>query len=131
MPNPSSNEPLPPAPAQKPLNFLEFTNPNDPVIDRLVQSLDKAYNRPWLMMWRSFLQGVMTAIGASVGTILIIAIIGFTVSKLGGIELFRPGIEKLQDMITAGLSTKIQNAVPTINASTQLKDIQYSPSPEQ
>jgi hypothetical protein len=82
-------------------------------------------------MWRSFLQGVMTAIGASVGTILIIAIIGFTVSKLGGIELFRPGIEKLQDMITAGLSTKIQNAVPTINASTQLKDIQYSPSPEQ
>jgi len=73
--------------------------PNEASIERLVRVMETAYHRPWYMMWRSFLQGLMAAIGAAVGTALFFTILIWVFQALGGIELLRPGIEKFQQFI--------------------------------
>jgi hypothetical protein len=66
---------------------------------RLLTAVDRAYNRPWLMMWRSFLHGFMTALGATIGTALFFTILVWFFQRLGGIDLLAPQIEKLQDLL--------------------------------
>ena len=79
--------------------FKDFQSPHEASLDRLINAVDRAYHRPGLLLWRSFLQGVMTAIGASVGTFLVFSVVIYVFQALGGIELLRPGLEKLQEML--------------------------------
>jgi hypothetical protein len=105
--------------------FMEFRNPADPTLDRLVQAVDRAYNRPWLMLWRSFLQGMMSAIGAVVGTALVVALAGFVFNRLGGLELLRPGVQKLQDMI---FPQELRDIVPDVSSQSLLTVPDPSPT---
>lgn len=73
--------------------------PSQATIDRLVQAVERAYHRPWRMMGRSFLHGFMTALGATVGTAVFFAVLIWVFQQLGGLELLRPGVEKLQDLL--------------------------------
>jgi hypothetical protein len=41
----------------------------------------------------------MSAVGAALGTLTIIALLGFVFHQLGGISLFSPLVQKLQDVI--------------------------------
>lgn len=79
--------------------FTEFSNPEDASFDKLVQAIDRAYHRPWTMMWRSFMHGIMTAIGAAVGWILILILSGLLFQALGGVQLFQPLLEKMEEAI--------------------------------
>lgn len=87
--------------------FKDFQSPHEASEDRLVEAIDRAYHRPWLMMWRSFLQGVMSGIGAVVGSAIILLLLGFLFNRLGGVNLLKPAIGKLQDTI-------IQSQVKTL-----------------
>lgn len=68
-------------------------------LDYLIAAVDRAYSKPRLMMWRSFLHGFMTALGATVGTALFFTILIWIFQALGGVELLKPGVEKLQNLI--------------------------------
>lgn len=79
--------------------------PQDPrtqeevTLDRLTRSVDRVYNNPGNLMWRSFLAGVMSGLGATIGVALILSIGGYVFSLLGGIELLRPGLTEIRNMI--------------------------------
>ncbi|MCE9557940.1 MAG: DUF5665 domain-containing protein [Armatimonadetes bacterium] len=71
----------------------------DQKLDQLIQAVDRAYNRPRLMMWRSFVIGVMTALGATVGTAIIFTILIAILNSLGGVELFKPTVDRIQGLV--------------------------------
>lgn len=77
----------------------QTSNPSNATVLRLVQALDIAYNRPWRMLWRSFMHGFMAALGATIGTALFFTIMLYIFQSLGGINLLKPGIDQLQNLI--------------------------------
>jgi len=85
--------------------FPAFEEPSDATINRLVLALDRAYHRPGLLLWRSFLQGVMTGVGATVGTAIVLSVAAFTFSAIGGLSLLRPALNQLSDYILPSSST--------------------------
>jgi hypothetical protein len=108
----------PAAPAPAVGAFKDFQSPHEASIDQLIQALDRAYHRPRLLMWRSFLQGIMTGIGASVGTLLVAGVITYSIHALGGIKLIQPMIDKLQESIVNSqiqASNKIQQQIQAQN----------------
>lgn len=80
--------------------FSEFRSPEDASFDKMVHALDRAYHKPWVMMWRAFLQGLMGAFGTAVGWILIFTLSGVIFQALGGFSLFKPITDKLQSTIS-------------------------------
>lgn len=90
--------------------FAEFRSPDDASFDKLVAAIDRAYHRPWQMLWRSFLQGLMSAIGAAVGWILIITLSGYLFQALGGINLLKPLLQKAQDGISSAQTKALKEA---------------------
>ncbi len=89
---------LPSAPREKD-EFADYRGPDEASFDRFILALDRAYHRPWLMMWRAFLHGMMSAIGAAVGAVLIVVLTGYVLNRLGGVELLRPLVNRVQEMI--------------------------------
>ena len=79
--------------------FSDFSHPESASFDKLVEALDRAYHRPGTMIWRSFLHGIMTAIGAAVGWILILIVSGFIFQALGGIKILEPTMNRLRDSL--------------------------------
>lgn len=95
-------------------DFSDFQSPHEASVDRLVAAIDRAYHRPVLMVWRSFWQGVFTAIGLSVGYALVVIILVYTFHALGGIELLQPSLTKIQEMvIPKQLRDAANNATPS------------------
>lgn len=52
-------------------------------LERLVAVLPKIYPPMWELLFRSFLQGLFTALGATIGLSIFIAIISFILGRLG------------------------------------------------
>jgi chromate transport protein ChrA len=57
------------------------------LISQLVNSIDKAYHRTGLLMWRSFLMGLMSGLGATVGVAIVITVIGLLIKEFGGLPV--------------------------------------------
>ena len=55
----------------------------DRLLDRLAIALDRVFHRPRLLLWRGFILGFASGIGAAFAIILI----GFMVNHFGGIPL--------------------------------------------
>ena len=98
--------------------FKDFQSPTEASVDRLIEGLDRAYHQPGRMMWRSFLQGIMTGIGAAIGTILIAVVLTYAIQALGGIKLLDPVISKLQESIVNSQIKAIEKLQPS-PSSTQ------------
>lgn len=81
-------------------SFIHFSNPNDQTLNRLVLAVEKAYNKPGLLMWRGFCYGFMTAVGATVGTAVIIAISTYAFSFFGGFRYLKDSLSGLGDKVT-------------------------------
>ncbi|CAN5143049.1 hypothetical protein BH11PAT4_BH11PAT4_6920 [soil metagenome] len=75
--------------------FKDFKHPDDASFDKLVAAIDRAYHRPFRMAMRSFLHGMMTALGATVGAGLVFLIL-FTILRTVD---FGPYAEKFQNLI--------------------------------
>lgn len=73
--------------------------PSDATISRLATAVEQASKHPWLLMWRSFLQGFMTALGATIGTALFFTILVWVFQRLGGVNLLKPEIDKLENLL--------------------------------
>lgn len=73
--------------------------PNQATLDRLLRAVELAYHHPYRMMFRSFLHGFMAALGATIGTALFFTILIWVFQALGGLELLREPIERLQEII--------------------------------
>jgi hypothetical protein len=80
-------------------NLESTTPPSEATIQRLAVAIELASKKPWTLIWRSFLQGFMTALGATIGSALFFIILVWIFQRLGGIDLFRPEIQKLQNLI--------------------------------
>ena len=82
-------------------NFSDFQSPHEASVERLVQALDRAYHRPGLLMWNSFLQGLFTAVGAFVGSVIILAASGYLFKSLGGFDKFvRQSLDRIQRTVS-------------------------------
>lgn len=75
------------------------SRPSQATIERLAIAVELASKRPWVLIWRSFLQGFMTALGATIGAALFFTFLLWLFHHLGGIDLLKPQIEKLQNLI--------------------------------
>lgn len=91
--------------------FQVFQSPDDATVNHLVAALDRAYHRPGLLMWRSFLAGFMSALGATIGTLIILAVTGLVFHQLGGIALFSPLVQKLEQQIVDSQNQSQQQIV--------------------
>lgn len=54
-------------------------------IDRLVEAINKTYNRPGNLIWRGFLIGLASGLGATLGVAIVLTLAGFLLGKLGGL----------------------------------------------
>ena len=106
-------------------SFHEFQSPHEASVDRLVLALDKAYHRPWLMMWRSLLQGFMFTVGASVGSIVVFGLSVYFFQRSGGIDLLKPFFNSVSDQ----LSNSVQKSLnPTGNVPALLGGVNNNES---
>ena len=100
-------------------DFSDFQSPHEASVERLVQAIDKAYHRPGLMLWRSFWQGFMSAIGLSVGYAVVVIILIYVFRSLGGIELLQPFANKIQEMvIPKELRSALENQSTTSSSTS-------------
>jgi hypothetical protein len=99
--------------------FSEYRHPDDASFDKFVKALDRAYHRPLLMMWRSFLMGVATALGATVGAAIILVILFYVLKTFD----FAPYATKIQEII---IPESIRKQLD--GSSTPTPQVYYSPS---
>ena len=100
-------------------DFAAFQSPHEASVDRLVEAVDRAYHRPWLLMWRAFLQGLMTALGLTVGYAMIVILIAYLIQVRGGTA-------KLLDPLLIEVQQKVIQ--PTVQNQTNALTTQLSPS---
>ena len=106
---------------EKKEDFSDFQSPHEASVERLVAALDRAYHNPRQLMWRSFLQGFMSAIGVTIGTIFILGLVGLLLHELGGIKLLAPLVDRIQNSVVQGVTTQenqIQQQLKTIASPT-------------
>lgn len=54
-------------------------------IDMLIAAIDKAYHKTSYLVWRSFLTGLASGLGATLGVALLLTLIGYLLRELGGV----------------------------------------------
>ena len=57
------------------------------LISQLVYAIDKAYHRTGYLMWRSFLTGLMSGLGATVGVAIVLTLLGVIIKQFGGLPI--------------------------------------------
>lgn len=93
---------------------------SDATINRLAAAVEIASRRPWVLIWRSFLQGMMAALGATIGTALFFTMLIWLFQRLGGVELLKPEIQKLQDLVPAKYQDGAQSGYHQVLNDNQL-----------
>ncbi|OGD60885.1 hypothetical protein A3A71_03175 [Candidatus Berkelbacteria bacterium RIFCSPLOWO2_01_FULL_50_28] len=68
------------------LNEMEQKEKVDRV-ERLITALDRAYHRPGLLVWRGFLIGLASGLGATIGAAIVLALLGFLLREFGGLPV--------------------------------------------
>lgn len=68
-------------------------------IDALIGAIDKAYHHLGWLMWRGFLIGLMSGLGATIGVAITLAILGFFVRQLGGLPVIGDWFLQLNDAL--------------------------------
>ncbi|QQG50262.1 MAG: hypothetical protein HZB70_01615 [Candidatus Berkelbacteria bacterium] len=68
-------------------------------LDRLVRAIDKAYHHPGPLVWRGFMIGLASGLGATIGVAVVLAILGFLVRELGGLPFIGEWIQGVGNTI--------------------------------
>jgi hypothetical protein len=98
-------------------SFKEFKHPDDASFDKLVAAIDRAYHRPFRMALRSFIHGMMTALGATVGAGIVFLALFYVLRTVD----FGPYAERFQNLIIPESIRKQLDpeAYPTSNEQNQ------------
>lgn len=73
-------------------------------LDHLAAALDKAYHHPEHLVWRGFLIGLASGLGATIGVALVITLVGFILRQLGGVPFIGEWLNTLsQELPGSGL----------------------------
>lgn len=96
-------------------DFMEFRNPNDPTINRLVEAIERAYFHPWKMAFRSFIHGMMVGIGGAFGTALVVFLSGYLFTHYGGIDKIKGFLNGMVDNITQSQTKSVENSLNVSN----------------
>lgn len=65
-----------------------MTDEEKKAIEALVRAIHVVYHEPKHLIWRSFLVGLVSGLGATLGVAIIFTLLGFILRELGGL----PGI---------------------------------------
>lgn len=102
---------LPSAPKD---DFADYRHPDDASFDKLVGAIDRAYHRPFVMMGRAFLHGMMSILGGTVGAAIIFVILFYILRSLN----WAPYIEDFQKLIIPDKIEQILNGESAPVATT-------------
>ena len=75
----------------------------DQVLGAFAQSLERYYNSWSTLMARSFVAGLFTALGATVGLALVLALAGFVLDWLGVLPVVGGFFSRLNEVISQSL----------------------------
>lgn len=56
-------------------------------LDQLVNIIDKTYHHPGNLMWRSFVSGLLSGLGATIGVAVVLTLLGYLLRHLGGLPV--------------------------------------------
>ncbi len=73
--------------------------PSEVAMNRLCASLERAYPNTGLLLTRSFMTGVATALGATVGLAVLLWLIGWALNGLGYFDPLKPMISAIQRFV--------------------------------
>lgn len=76
----------------------DIKNPNG-YSERLARAIDRVYGNPWMLIKRGFLIGLASGVGGVIGAALIIILLGYLVSKLGGTPLIGDFLQEINQSI--------------------------------
>lgn len=68
-------------------------------LDRLVRAVDKAYHHPGPLIWRGFLIGLASGLGATIGVAIVLGVLGFILRELGGIPFIGDWLQGVNSVI--------------------------------
>lgn len=68
-------------------------------VEELSRILEKIYSKPSHLFKRGFLLGVASGMGWIIGATFVVLLIGFLVSKLGGIPLIGEILERINSAV--------------------------------
>lgn len=71
-------------------------------IDYLVAAIEKAYLKPGQLMWRSFLSGLLSGLGATLGVAIVLALSAFLIHYLGGLPVIGNWISNVGQYLPRG-----------------------------
>jgi hypothetical protein len=78
----------------------------DKILGAFAQSLEKYYNSWGNLIGRSFVSGLFTALGATVGLALILAFFGVVLGWLGVLPVVGDFFVRIDQVLKAALTTK-------------------------
>ncbi|MEK7548324.1 MAG: DUF5665 domain-containing protein [Patescibacteria group bacterium] len=65
--------------------MVESERDKDKHIQRLVEAIDRTYHHTGLLVWRGFLIGLASGLGATLGVAIVVAGAGILLRQLGGL----------------------------------------------
>ncbi|OGY29682.1 MAG: hypothetical protein A3F33_00075 [Candidatus Woykebacteria bacterium RIFCSPHIGHO2_12_FULL_43_10] len=68
-------------------------------LEKLIRAIDKVYLNPRQLFIRSFLSGLFTGLGATVGLTLVLILVGWIFTLLGGLPLVGFWIKSLDQIL--------------------------------
>ncbi len=71
-------------------------------LDNLVSAIDKAYHQPKELAKRSFLYGLMSGLGATIGVAIVLALLAYLIRVLGGLPVIGQWLNELGRILPAG-----------------------------
>lgn len=74
-------------------------NPKQDKVEQLVIALEKVYQRPGLIMWRGFLLGLFSGLGATIGVALVLGILGMLIRQFGGLPIVGDWLNGLDQIL--------------------------------
>lgn len=64
-------------------------------VERLIAAIDKTYHHPGFLMWRGFMVGLASGLGATIGVAIVLGMLGVFLRELGALPIIGEWIKNL------------------------------------
>lgn len=91
-----------------------FDSPSDrETLTRLAATIERAYTKTGVLIWRSFLQGFVSALGAASATVLVLCVAILLFKNLGGPGLVQNFINTISASVVHQQEQTVIQSIPT------------------